>query len=406
MVPTDRSGDLDEPHAGFRQATSQDALTAEAIGRQARADAVEFEDRLGLGAHVEHFGNDILHPKRELERFDRTFDLGVIRVALELMQIDVPHQVELCPLEVARDVAVPEIPHRRPRLFILAQHRGVKPGNLVAADLGPLANCGQEGAAVVPRPAVVRRRVQRDEAGQVGVLAPQAVERPGTDRRAHELEAAAMHLREGLRVIRQVGVHAADDAQLVGLLGQQGKHLRNPEPRLAVLGELEGGAEQPGPAAVAPDGRGLARSLVQRGLVVEQVDMRRPAVHAQEDDALGPCGEMRRLGAERRRRCVRRRLSPRHREPGRRTPGNRTRRRTISRRRRRETSAGGRQPGCLVAMSEEIPNRGFGIRRSTAETGSRRQGAVDAVSRRLRRASFPARRRMRPSSSRRRPARD
>ena len=87
------------------------------------------------------------------------------------------------------------------------------------------------------------------------------------------------------------------DAQVVGLLGQLGEDLRDPQPRLAVLGELERRAEELGPAAVAADGRGFARLLVQLGLVVEQIDVRRPAVHAQEDDPLGPRGKVRRLGA-------------------------------------------------------------------------------------------------------------
>ena len=93
-------------------------------------------------------------------------------------------------------------------------------------------------------------------------------------------------------------VQGADKRIPVGLPGQQGEELRNPQARLAVLGELEGGAEEPGAAAVAADRRGPARPLVELGLVVEQVDVRRPAVHAQEDDPLGPRGEVRRLGGE------------------------------------------------------------------------------------------------------------
>ena len=122
-------------------------------------------------------------------------------------------------------MAVGDVLHRRSRLLVLAKEGRIEPGDLVAADLGALTGRGEEGAAVVPRAAVVRRGVQRDEAGQVGVLTPQAVQRPGPDRRAHELEAAGVHLHERLRVIRQVGVHAVDETEVVGVPGQVGEDL-------------------------------------------------------------------------------------------------------------------------------------------------------------------------------------
>ncbi len=124
--------------------------------------------------------------------------------------------------------------------------------------------------------------------GQIGVLAAQAVERPGADRRPHELEAAGVHLQERLRVVRQVGVHAVDDAQVVGVLGQLGKTSEIHSPDSPCWANLNGEPSSLAPPRSRPTVDRLARLLVQLGLVVEQIDVRRPAVHAQEDDALGP----------------------------------------------------------------------------------------------------------------------
>ena len=52
------------------------------------------------------------------------------------------------------------------------------------ADPRPLVDGGQERAAVVLGAAVGRRRIQRDEARQVPVGRPEAVERPRPERRA------------------------------------------------------------------------------------------------------------------------------------------------------------------------------------------------------------------------------
>ena len=52
-------------------------------------------------------------------------------------------------------------------------------------------------------------------------------------------------------------------------------------------------------AAERLDGNGLAVRALHARLVVERVDLARPAVHEQEDDALGLGREMRLLGRKR-----------------------------------------------------------------------------------------------------------
>ena len=90
----------------------------------------------------------------------------------------------------------------------------------------------------------------RDEAGEVLVLGAQAVERPRPQRRPDELRVARVHHQVGLRMGGQVGVHAPDHAELVGMAGDLGKELGDPLAALAVLAEAPGRAQQLG--AVEP----------------------------------------------------------------------------------------------------------------------------------------------------------
>ena len=86
-----------------------------------------------------------------------------------------------------------------------------------------------------------------------------------------------MHLDERLRVVRQVGVHAAEQAQLVGVPGHFGEQLGDPQPALAVLLELQRRAEQL--AAAEPAAAARRRLAVVGGelrLVVERVDVAGP----------------------------------------------------------------------------------------------------------------------------------
>ncbi len=61
-----------------------------------------------------------------------------------------------------------------------------------------------------------------------------------------------MELHHRLRVGRRVGVQAADEAQLVDVLGDVRVELGDPRPGLAVLGELELGGDE-----LAPPSPGL-----------------------------------------------------------------------------------------------------------------------------------------------------
>jgi hypothetical protein len=161
------------PASANRRASN--ALPRKAIGRQPWADAVELANRFRLGAQIEHVGNFILHPKGQLERFNRPFDLRMKNIALQFVLVELAHQIELLALEIASEQFVTNILERRTWLFVLAEQGGVKAGDLIAADLGSLTDRGQKAAAIVAGAAVIGRRIDGDKPRQLLVFRAQTV---------------------------------------------------------------------------------------------------------------------------------------------------------------------------------------------------------------------------------------
>src|SRR5436189_186078 len=82
----------------------------------------------------------------------------------------------------------------------------------------------------------------------------------------------------------QVGLHRAQQADLIGMVRDVREELGNPESALSVLRELPFRAEQLGAGTY----RRRASVGGEPGFVIEGIDVRRPAAHAEEDDALRP----------------------------------------------------------------------------------------------------------------------
>ncbi len=95
------------------------------------------------------------------------------------------------------------------------------------------------------------RGSDRHEPRQVLVLRPEAVQRPRTEGGPYELNAPCVELRTGLGMRREVRVHAAQETQIVRVLGNVREQLANPKPALPPLLEGPRASEQLGPAAVA-----------------------------------------------------------------------------------------------------------------------------------------------------------
>ncbi len=176
-----------------------------------------------------------------------------------------------------------------------------------------LAAAGEPHAlmAAVEKAVAPESRVQRlvafvlgdehDERRQVLVHRAQAVADPRADRRAAGDLRAGLKERDRGVVVDGLGVHALDEAQLVGQRGGVRHQLAHPRAAFAVLLELERTAGErdrglvdahAGEPLAAADvvGQLFAVLFVQQRLVVEQVLLRRPAALEEIDDALGSRG--------------------------------------------------------------------------------------------------------------------
>ena len=147
---------------------------------------------------------------------------------------------------------------------------------------------------------------EHDEPGEVLVHVSEAVAEPRSVTRADRLGVAGVHHQQRRLVVGHVRVHAAEDADIVDALADFGEEFGHFDAGLPVLLELEGRPEE-GRALAAGCLEFVARLLAvllrEFGLGVESIDLARPAVHEEVDDALGLGGEVRRLDPQRRRRC-------------------------------------------------------------------------------------------------------
>jgi hypothetical protein len=104
-------------------------------------------------------------------------------------------------------------------------------------------------------------------------------------------------------VIDGFGVHAADEAQLIGHFGFPGQELAHPHAAIAVLSEfvfrwcdgkagLSAGHSREALAHADAVGQILVEPFLHHGLVVEEIHLRWAAHHVQIDHVLGFAGKM------------------------------------------------------------------------------------------------------------------
>ena len=234
------------------------------------AHAITLEGGLGFGSHIEQLGREGLHAKAEFQIADDRFELGIVRALRGVVAVERLNEIELTPL--------------------------VRWGKMLAADvrnggLGKILAIDADGRAFV-NGRQKRRRIdgrlggaQADHAGQILILRAEAVSDPGAHARATAEPFACVQLQEGLRMVAGVRVHAVDHAKFVRVLGGLGQQFGNPEAAVAVSLEIKY--------------RTRMRRLRDLRFIVESVQMRWAAGHAQEDHALGAGGQWRGLGRER-----------------------------------------------------------------------------------------------------------
>ena len=138
--------------------------------------------------------------------------------------------------------------------------------------------------------------VQKDHiAGQVPVLAAQAVGDPGTQAGMPLAQESGVHLQQSRAVGEAVGVGAAKHGHVIDAFGLMREDFRNLDPRLSPLPEGEGRSHEPTEAVFAElqervrvhGGHGLPVPLGQFRLRVPQVHLAGAAVHEQEDAGPG-----------------------------------------------------------------------------------------------------------------------
>ncbi len=147
-------------------------------------------------------------------------------------------------------------------------------------------------------------RLQHHEGRQILVHAAQPIAQPRPDAGPPRDHESGLEKRHGGLVIDGVGMHGADDRDIVHHLRRVGQQFRNPRARLAVLRELEDGRSDGKPRLAARHGgealalanrigQVLIEHLLHLRLVVEGLHLRRRADQMQIDAALRLGREMR-----------------------------------------------------------------------------------------------------------------
>src|SRR5262249_31703712 len=163
------------------------------------------------------------------------------------------------------------------------------------------ARAGIHAGQEVARPdlAAAIRHLWReyDVTRQVLILGAEPVSHPASNARSLEGHAARMDAERRLEVIVVIAAHGADDAEIVGALGDVGEEVGNFG---AGFPARLGGPRRAERLAVVVEGLAVALVFAELGLRVERIDVRHAAAQIDEDDALGRAREVRGFGRERR----------------------------------------------------------------------------------------------------------
>ncbi len=136
-------------------------------GAVALVQTVEGPGRRRFPLQVERLRRRGLHAKRHFKRLDPGFEQRIAADALRLLMVELLNQVQLLALGLWRELVIVQM--RQDRLRVVA-----------GVEMGALKDAGQKAIAPVGRPVHRQSRAENDVAGQVLVLAAQAVQQPGT----------------------------------------------------------------------------------------------------------------------------------------------------------------------------------------------------------------------------------
>ena len=230
--------------------------------------------------NVQHlFGGD-LHAGRQLVALNSRRQVLLARMPIQMLAVE--------PIEIGQISALRRTAQLRRRIQ-------VQEARLLRANDGPLVQ--RREPAVLPvldaQHGQSCRVTQHDEGRQVltlGTRAHRYIHEPRAGRPA--AICTRVECRDRLPVIVDVGVHRANQADVVGHLAQVGHQLAQLHAALAMLREFPRAAKQLGAGfgdiVVLDVAReGLQVPLSQLGLGVEQIDMAGAALHEHRDHR--PC---------------------------------------------------------------------------------------------------------------------
>lgn len=266
---------LNHAHTAFHQSAGGEAGASEVAG------AVQVLDRLRLAMRIEGFLGLGLHAIGHLERLDAGVELVVTIPAIAMEAVERVEQIELLPLGGRREIAI---------FDMVDGPLGIETG-----DMAPLVNARQEAIAPELGSHNGFAGTENHEAREVLVDRPEAVAKPGTHAGTNRLAVATGHHEQRWFMVGDIGVHGADDADVIDAPGDIGIEFADFDAALAVFLKLERRLVE---AAGAPFGAEvrlrwfLAVVLLKRRLGIKGIDLRRAAIHEEMDDSLGPCGEM------------------------------------------------------------------------------------------------------------------
>ncbi len=276
--------DLHEAHAPLDQAPRDEHLPALGPGPVHPADFLRFP------AEIEGISGFHLHAVSEFERLQARFEPGIVLSFPEVAIVDLPQEIELSPLAPFPDLVA---------LDVFDELAGI---SLLRIDVSALEDPRQEGR--LPILCFLDRespRAHGDEAGQVLVLGAEPVGDPRAHGGPHQSAVATVHEEERGLVIRHVGVHGTDHAEIVRHGPDVRKQFGDLQAALAIVPELEWRLPGGPGGTLGPEhlGQFLAVQPGEFRFGIEGVEVRRSAIHEEVNDVPGLAGELGRSRSER-----------------------------------------------------------------------------------------------------------
>ena len=208
---------LYEPHSRLTQLASQQAGAAVLIAGVAAADAVKIERGLALAREIDQLRRCGLHAEGKFHVLDHPFHVGVAVDLIEQPLVELPGEIKSLPLNGLGGRSVPQILDRQ--CLVIERHRERRPlmcGRQKSRAVGPHAGC-----------------MDTDETRQILVLGTEAVADPRAHRRPNFREDARVKLVRRAGVLRVVGVHATQKADVIRDVRQVRHQVGNHHARLA-----------------------------------------------------------------------------------------------------------------------------------------------------------------------------